>query len=119
MRHVLCLLIAAMSPLLISQAARGISATVVVEPDACPPGTIFQLAGSGYPALATGGVTFDRVDLGAISSDQTGAIRGFFMVPNVRSGPAKVRVVIGKTRGDASFSVLDPGTPSACTTTTP
>src|SRR5262245_28467959 len=120
MMRVFCtLIVAAALPLVGVTPAHARAGSVAVVPDACPPGTIFELTGSGFPAGATGDVRFDRVELGAISSDESGSVRGFFMVPSVRSGPAKVRVVIGTTRGDAAFSVLEPGTPSSCTTTTP
>ncbi len=81
-------------------------AQIVLSPDAGPTGTIFELTGSSFPPLSTGAVSFDGIDLGQISSDENGTIRGFFMVPEVRSGPARVRVVFDKARASASFDVV-------------
>ena len=84
--------------------ARG-GATVATSPAGGPAGTIFELTGTGFPPLWTGSVTFDGIALGALSSDENGTVRGFFMVPDVRPGPARVRVVFGKVRADATFTV--------------
>ena len=85
------------------------AAQIAVSPDTGPPGTIFELTGSGFPPLSTGGVTFEGIDLGQISSDENGNVRGFFMVPDVPPGAARVRVSIGKARARATFQVLPPG----------
>jgi hypothetical protein len=96
------------------------AAQISVSPGACPPGTIFELSGSGFPALASGSVSLGRTDLGAISTDENGIVRGFFMVPSeARPGPTKVRVTVDRERGSAAFTVLSAGEPSECTTTTP
>jgi hypothetical protein len=84
-------------------------AQLVLSPTEGPPGTIFELTGSGFPPLSMGMVTFHGIDLGGISSDEDGNIRGFFMVPDVRSGPARVRVIVGRTRAASSFDVLSSG----------
>jgi hypothetical protein len=76
-----------------------------VSPQSGPVGTVFELTGTGFPPLATGEVTIDGVSLGQISSDETGAIRGFFIIPDLRPGPAKVRVVFGKTKAQTTFTV--------------
>lgn len=82
------------------------TAQIALSPDAGPVGTIFELTGSGFEPFATGNVTFDGIDLGMLSSDEFGNVRGFFMVPDVRVGPAHVRVIFGKTRARATFEVL-------------
>lgn len=84
--------------------ARG-GATVATSPAGGPAGTIFELNGTGFPPLSMGSVTFDGIALGALSSDENGTVRGFFMVPDVRPGPARVRVAFGKVRADATFTV--------------
>ena len=84
------------------------AAQIGVSPDTGPPGTIFELTGTGFPPLSTGDVTFEGIDLGQISSDENGNVRGFFMVPDVRHGGARVRVNIGGARARASFKVLPP-----------
>ena len=85
------------------------TARIALSPDAGLPGTIFELTGSGFAPLSTGTVTIDGIDLGQISSDESGNIRGFFMVPDLRSGPARVRVTFDRTRAAASFQVLPAG----------
>ena len=80
-------------------AARG-GATVATSPASGPVGTIFELTGAGFPAATTGSVTFDGVHLGALSSDANGVVRGFFMVPDVQPGRARVRVIFGKVRAE-------------------
>ncbi|HET9299832.1 MAG TPA: hypothetical protein VFO11_07790 [Candidatus Polarisedimenticolaceae bacterium] len=85
-------------------AARG-GAAVTTSPASGPTGTVFELTGAGFPPLATGSVTFDGVDLGALSSDGNGVVRGFFMVPDVDPGRARVRVAFGKVRADSVFTV--------------
>lgn len=96
------------------------AAQISLSPAACPPGTIFELSGSGFPALASGSVFLGRTDLGAISTDENGILRGFFMVPSeARPGPTKVRVTIDGERASAAFTVLSTGEPSECSTTTP
>jgi hypothetical protein len=96
------------------------AAQISLSPTACPPDTIFELAGSGFPALASGSVSLGRTDLGAISTDENGIVRGFFMVPSeARPGPTKVRVTINGERESAAFTVLSTGEPSECSTTTP
>jgi hypothetical protein len=92
-----------------SESTAAPAAQIGVSPDTGSPGTIFELTGSGFPPLSTGGVTFEGIDLGQISSDENGNVRGFFMVPDVRPGGARVRVDIGKTHARAPFQVLPPG----------
>jgi hypothetical protein len=99
---VLALLTAHVAPW--AQAAAG-GAVITTSPQSGPVGTIFELTGSGFPALASGEVTIDGISLGQISSDETGAIRGFFMVPQLRPGSAKVRVIVGKVKAQTAFTV--------------
>ena len=87
-----------------AQAAPG-DAAITTSPQSGPVGTVFELNGTGFPALATGEVTIDGISLGQISSDETGAIRGFFMVPQLRPGPAKVRVAFTKVKAQTTFTV--------------
>jgi hypothetical protein len=86
------------------QAAPG-GAVVTTSPQSGPVGTVFELNGTGFPVLSTGEVTIDGISLGQLSSDETGAIRGFFMVPEMRAGPAKVRVVFANVRAQTTFNV--------------
>ena len=103
-----CLLSTSSAALNAASMARA-TARIELSPDAGPVGTIFELVGSGFGQLSTGTVTFDGIDLGQISSDESGNIRGFFMVPDLRPGPARVRVTFDRTRAAASFRVLPPG----------
>jgi hypothetical protein len=77
----------------------------MTSPTSGPAGTIFELSGAGFPPLATGSVTFDGVALGALSSDDNGVVRGFFMVPDVHVGRARVRALFGKVRAETVFTV--------------